>query len=178
MTTKLLAGLSLILKNFVKIHQHLQSTSNSPPRQHPSIQRKRTMAVLIRLRTNKAGANGDAAFQSGKEVLKKNISLWSIPYELPATANEDPPTEPVVIRHSFDDLPNGVEVVSYANGFVTGLIRAYHQGLHLRLRPEDVWLSILSQLRVRILDFPLLPKHPRILEHPGSSPSFLNLLWV
>lgn len=89
---------------------------------------------------------------------EKNLSRWSIPYELPVTINHDPVAEPVVIRRSFSDLRNSVSVIPYGNGFVTALIRAHDQGLHLRLRPEDIWLSILSQLRVYAY------------RHPGSIP--------
>jgi hypothetical protein len=106
------------------------------------------MAVLIRLRIDKAGANSDAAFRSEKETLKKNLSQWAVPYVLPTTDDQSPATEPVVICRSFSDLGESVDVIPYGNGFVIDLIRAYHQGLHLRLRPEDVWLSILSQLKV------------------------------
>jgi hypothetical protein len=102
----------------------------------------------LRSTSQEPGANNDEAFRSEKEVLKKNLSQWTVPYVLPTADDQSPATEPVVIGHSFSDLEESVDVLLYGNGFVIGLIRAYHQGLHLRLRPEDVWLSILSQLKV------------------------------
>ncbi|KAH7114257.1 hypothetical protein B0J11DRAFT_594770 [Dendryphion nanum] len=50
-------------------------------------------------------------------------------------------------HHSFPDLSEkGAEkVILYGNGFVNGAIRAFQQDLHLKIRPDDVWLSILTQ---------------------------------
>ena len=106
------------------------------------------MGVLIKLADGKAGVNGDATLQSEQDLLQMNLARWAIQYELPTALNGEDATVPVVIRESFTQLPDSVTVIPSANGFVNGLISAYHQGLHLRLRPDDVWLSILSQLRV------------------------------
>jgi hypothetical protein len=47
---------------------------------------------------------------------------------------------------SFSDLSDANNsLVPYSNGFVIGVIRAFQQDLHLILRPEDTWLSILTQ---------------------------------
>jgi hypothetical protein len=117
------------------------------------------MTVLIKLQNEKAGVNNDAAVPSGEEILKEILNQWSIPYALPTGPNQkpadEPACEPVVMGYSIPSLEGSVEMIPYGNGFVTGLIRAYHQGLHLRLAPEDVWLSILSQIRVCI--FKLIP---------------------
>jgi hypothetical protein len=37
---------------------------------------------------------------------------------------------------------------------VIGLIKAFQQGLHLRLRPDDVWLAILTQFRIYCDTYP------------------------
>jgi hypothetical protein len=51
-----------------------------------------------------------------------------------------------VLTHSFHDVDEqGVSLVSYKNGFVDGIIRAFQQDLHLVLRPDDVWLAIVVQ---------------------------------
>lgn len=113
------------------------------------------MAVLIKLQNEKAGVNNDAAVPSGGEILKVILSHWSIPYAPPTGLNQEPAEEPVVIGYSIPGLEDSFEMIPYGNGFVTGLIRAYHQGLHLRLAPEDVWLSILSQLRVCVFSSPI-----------------------
>jgi hypothetical protein len=50
-----------------------------------------------------------------------------------------------LIQSSFQD---GVATpfATTANGFVDAATQAYNQHRHLRIRPEDVWLSILTQL--------------------------------
>jgi hypothetical protein len=129
------------------------TSTNSWPRQGnivPSPECTVTIAVLIKLQNEKAGVNNDAAVPSGGEILKEILSQWSIPYALPTGLNQEPTEEPIIIGYSFLGLEGSIEMIPYGNGFVTGLIRAYHQGLHLRLAPEDIWLSILSQLRVCI----------------------------
>jgi hypothetical protein len=51
-----------------------------------------------------------------------------------------------IIQSSFSDLSEANNsLVPYSNGFVIGVIRAFQQDLHLILRPEDIWLSILTQ---------------------------------
>lgn len=50
-----------------------------------------------------------------------------------------------LLQSSFDsDLPP--VVYPSRNGFVHGVIRAYSSHHHLRIRPEDVWFAILTQL--------------------------------
>ncbi|RLN76625.1 hypothetical protein DYB28_007655, partial [Aphanomyces astaci] len=36
-------------------------------------------------------------------------------------------------------------IIASANGFVLGAVRAYNQHHHLILRPDDVWLAIMTQ---------------------------------
>ena len=50
-----------------------------------------------------------------------------------------------VIQSSFYDSSNSLRVVPYSNGLVHGIIRAFNQDLHLVLRPDDIWLAILTQ---------------------------------
>jgi hypothetical protein len=57
-----------------------------------------------------------------------------------------PPDPQRIIQSSFSDLSDAHNsLVPYSNGFVIGVIRAFQQDLHLILRPEDIWLSILTQ---------------------------------
>ena len=50
-----------------------------------------------------------------------------------------------LLQPSFDgNFIDNIEACS--NGFVDGVIRAYNRHHHLRIRPEDVWFAILSQL--------------------------------
>ena len=54
-----------------------------------------------------------------------------------------------LLQSSFD--PQTVEAIgASSNGFVKGAIRAYSDHHHLRIRPEDVWFAILSQLSLYI----------------------------
>ena len=50
-----------------------------------------------------------------------------------------------LIQSSFlpHDFPHSI--VGQPNGFVNAAIQAYNQHLHLSIRPEDVWISILAQ---------------------------------
>lgn len=51
-----------------------------------------------------------------------------------------------MLRSSFDEHRNKQPyIIPYENGFVSGLIRAFNQDLHLVIRPDDVWLAILLQ---------------------------------
>ena len=50
-----------------------------------------------------------------------------------------------LLQSSFDSNLNAA-VRPSANGFVHGAILAYNQHHHLTIRPEDVWLAIISQL--------------------------------
>jgi hypothetical protein len=50
-----------------------------------------------------------------------------------------------VLRSSFSFPDGDRSVVSNKNGFAHTVIRAWQQDLHLRLRPDDVWLAILAQ---------------------------------
>ena len=50
-----------------------------------------------------------------------------------------------LLQSSFDSTLNAA-VRPSANGFVHGAMLAYNQHHHLKIRPEDVWLAIISQL--------------------------------
>lgn len=55
-----------------------------------------------------------------------------------------------LIQSSFlpHDFPHSV--VGNPNGFVNAAIKAYNTHLHLSIRPEDVWISILAQFSVYV----------------------------
>ncbi|PWW74890.1 hypothetical protein C7212DRAFT_324972 [Tuber magnatum] len=51
-----------------------------------------------------------------------------------------------IIQSSFHELDTqNSPIIPYGNGLVNGVIRAFQQDLHLVLRPDDIWLSILTQ---------------------------------
>ncbi|KAI4166898.1 MAG: hypothetical protein LQ343_007663 [Gyalolechia ehrenbergii] len=54
-----------------------------------------------------------------------------------------------VMQSSFNDLPNA-SICGSSNGFVRACHHAYSDHHHLTLRPEDIWLAILSQLNFHI----------------------------
>ncbi|QLI73533.1 uncharacterized protein G6M90_00g105660 [Metarhizium brunneum] len=49
-----------------------------------------------------------------------------------------------VLHTSVSDADDGT-VVPHSNGFVWTVLRAWQQDQHLELRPDDVWLSVLTQ---------------------------------
>ncbi|KAL6416122.1 hypothetical protein AUP68_00335 [Ilyonectria robusta] len=92
------------------------------------------MPTVIRPQPSKVGRSQDRVFRTSRELLTK------ISYQdsyLP------------VLHSSFADLGSSdspsLGVVHYENGFVHTVLHAFQQDLHLELRPDDVWLAILSQ---------------------------------
>ena len=53
-----------------------------------------------------------------------------------------------IIQSSFQDVTG--DVLPNENGFVQSAIAAYSDHHHLRIRPDDVWLAILTQLSAYI----------------------------
>jgi len=87
----------------------------------------------------------------------------SIPWHTEHNKQVGPETREV-LRHSFTDLDVSSKqdtttgppsqatpgtkkptLIPYGNGFVDGILRAFQQDLHLVLRPDDVWLAIVTQ---------------------------------
>ena len=71
----------------------------------------------------------------------------------PASHSYAPPTE--IVRSSFcaSSAPQGSrakspssQLYSSKNGFVHACVESYNQHLHLIIRPDDVWLGVLTQL--------------------------------
>ena len=55
-----------------------------------------------------------------------------------------------IIQSSFCDISNADEIYKSQNGFVDTAVKAYSEHLHLEIRPEDIWFSILAQLSVYV----------------------------
>jgi hypothetical protein len=52
-----------------------------------------------------------------------------------------------ILASSFDsDYPSSTPIISSANGFVLGALKAYNNHHHFTIRPDDIWLAILTQL--------------------------------
>ena len=59
--------------------------------------------------------------------------------------NSPPPRK--IVKSSYTNLsPAHPPAFSSKNGFVHACVEAYNQHLHLHIRPEDVWFSILTQV--------------------------------
>ncbi|KAF2656544.1 hypothetical protein K491DRAFT_703992 [Lophiostoma macrostomum CBS 122681] len=58
------------------------------------------------------------------------------------------PKDHTIFRSFFDapDKDEPLRIIPHLNGFVHGIVQAFKQDLHLVLRPDDVWLSIITQL--------------------------------
>ncbi|CAG8974243.1 hypothetical protein HYALB_00009731 [Hymenoscyphus albidus] len=50
-----------------------------------------------------------------------------------------------ILQTSFDELLNENKIYSHSNGFIDGALRAHNNHHHLIIRPDDVWLSTLTQ---------------------------------
>src|ERR1700761_3733619 len=55
-----------------------------------------------------------------------------------------------MIRSSFNDIQPSKCIHASTNGFVHAVIGAYSYHNHLRIRPEDVWFAILTQLSFHV----------------------------
>lgn len=93
------------------------------------------MPVTIKPSPELVGCNSDPTVHSAKALLENAAQAWSDP------RREKRP----IIQSSFSDLDLTSMLIPYGNGLVNGIIRAFQQDLHLVLRPDDIWLSILTQ---------------------------------
>ncbi|ERF72774.1 hypothetical protein EPUS_09404 [Endocarpon pusillum Z07020] len=105
------------------------------------------MPVTVKPSPELVGRNSDMTAHSAEELLKKTSEAWSPPYQRSdwRTGKTVEPENRPIIQSSFGDLDHATAVIPYGNGMVNGIIRAFQQDLHLVLRPDDVWLSILTQ---------------------------------
>ncbi|KAF2803379.1 uncharacterized protein BDZ99DRAFT_482218 [Mytilinidion resinicola] len=106
------------------------------------------MPVTIKPSPQSEGFNVDPSVDSTQALLREASKAWG---GLRERHYPDPESRPI-LRSSFDDLAtrNSSVIVPYGNGFVTGIIRAFQQDLHLVLRPDDAWLCILTQFSMYV----------------------------
>lgn len=141
------------------------------------------MQVTIRPSPDEAGHNKDATIKSERALYSALVKAWEtdkMGYNLasgPSKANKP-------ILHSSFGGPEAAQlssVVPYGNGFVDGVIRAFQQDLHLSIRPDDVWLAIVTQFSFYVNAHAeslrgQLVKHEEKLEiQVGSSAPFAEL---
>jgi hypothetical protein len=105
------------------------------------------MPVIIRPSPEKVGRNEDSKVTSPEALLRETARAWSGAPQYMQTNKPAGPEARRVIQTSFTkvDVTAKSSITPYGNGFVNGIIRAFEQDLHLTLRPDDVWLAILSQ---------------------------------
>ena len=102
------------------------------------------MPVIIEPSPELVGRNADPTVHSAEGLLKHASKAW-LPYNR-WTGEIEQPEKRRIIQSSFHELnANASPIIPYGNGLVNGIIRAFEQDLHLVLRPDDIWLSILTQ---------------------------------
>lgn len=108
------------------------------------------MPTTVRPRPEKVGLNTDKPVHSSTALLHSTSAAWTIAadqidYGVQSNKKVGPEDRPV-LHTSFSYLDDThTSIIPYGNGFVDGIIRAFQQDLHLVLRPDDVWLAILTQ---------------------------------
>jgi hypothetical protein len=92
------------------------------------------------------GKTGDSRVTTSEALLERTSRAWSNPDRWARTNKRPGPENRRVLQSSFSDLKgNGETIIPYTNGLVDGIVRAFNQDLHLVLRPDDVWLAVLTQ---------------------------------
>ncbi|KAF2028870.1 hypothetical protein EK21DRAFT_90237 [Setomelanomma holmii] len=76
-----------------------------------------------------------------------------------------------ILHSSFHATDLSNDLISYSNGFVGSIVRAYQQDLHLILRPDDVCLAISTQFSFYVAGTPrtYAPSSSRTLERRRST---------
>lgn len=92
-------------------------------------------------------------------------------------ANQSPPhPKPRLVQSSFTTLSPLSTTHASKNGFVHACIEAYNEHHNLVLRPDDIWLAILTQLSAHINANPTTLRHQGLISHPsGQKPLHLDL---
>ncbi|KAK8078860.1 hypothetical protein PG994_002667 [Apiospora phragmitis] len=87
------------------------------------------MPAIIRPKPGPAGTTRHSPVADGRALLY-NIS--------------NPDSDRKVLNTSVSEADRGA-VVPYKSGFIETILRAWQQDMHLELRPDDVWLGVLTQ---------------------------------
>jgi len=106
------------------------------------------MPVTVEPSPELVGRNIDPTVHSAEDLLKHASQAWSPAHETCnwMTGKREQPEKRRIIQSSFHELNSRTfPIIPYGNGLVNGVIRAFQQDLHLVLRLDDIWLSILTQ---------------------------------
>lgn len=90
-----------------------------------------------------AGRNVDFTVDSAYQLLDLTAGAWgpTVPGFRLGRSDWNLP----ILLTSFHGLSSCDAVIPQGNAFVNGILRAFQQDLHLILRPDDLWLAILTQ---------------------------------
>jgi hypothetical protein len=95
------------------------------------------MPVTIKPSPSTVGKNTDHHVTNPTDLLPKVPVGWGQPI----------PSPKPILHTSFKrtNFETGPKTIPSKNGFLYSVIRAFQQDLHLVLRPDDVWLAIITQ---------------------------------
>lgn len=168
-TCKQQTGKFVETQQFGRAHKHSSLNSSRPCQMpfaidQPLTQRNeldQSMPVTIEPSPKMVGTNCDATAASERDLFEKLVAAWEKevdfdPYPMFTPPwKERKPNQPIaesrsgksILHSSFNNMKSTTDssIIPYGNGFVDGIIRAFQQDLHLALRPDDVWLAILTQ---------------------------------
>ena len=105
------------------------------------------MPVTIKPSPDKFGRNQDATFISESALYGALVKAWETDALGYSMASGPSKSNKPILHSSFSGIESAQipPIVPYGNGFVDGVIRAFQQDLHLTIRPDDVWLAIITQ---------------------------------
>ncbi|QDS72567.1 hypothetical protein FKW77_000770 [Venturia effusa] len=98
------------------------------------------MPVTVKPSPELVGVNEDRTVSTASQLLFATSSAWR-----PTVPNLGYGRELPILQTSFAQPELGHPIIPQQNGFVHGILRAFQQDLHLVLRPDDVWLAIVTQ---------------------------------
>jgi hypothetical protein len=55
-----------------------------------------------------------------------------------------------IIQSSFENISSDSNIYSFRTGLPSAVLKAYSEHQHLEIRPDDIWLSILTQLNLYV----------------------------
>jgi hypothetical protein len=128
------------------------------------------MAITVFPSPEKTGLNQDATVTTNTALLQSSSKAWTIEKlksKYVQTNKKIGREDRKVLQSSFDYGLGGNPIIPYGNGFVDGVVRAFNQDLHLVLRPDDIWLAILTQFSMYVNGH-AEELRPFFVEHQGK----------
>jgi len=120
------------------------------------------------------GSNADSV-ELPHEFIESFVARGCSSMREGATSSNNTATVSRRVLKSSTPLDDTWSIVPYGNGFIETVVRAWQQNLHLTIRPEDVWLSIITQIRLYLDDPPVelgksaSAEKPVLTEKAGST---------